>query len=574
MLGKYVLDLRSQNLWAFIVLDKDNRIVTINEKGSEYFKGLKDGDPFLDRLPWFKKAWLYDDVHKRLVKKSKDSQYFMEFMSKDEEEKLILFKDTSEFKDSPHMWCEIGESIIGVQPFVDGYNDAILITNEEGNIRVSNQNFYELSGLTHDVVINKSIFDLEKKNILPYCAIMDVIKTHQPKDSIVTLSNGKEVMMSANPIFDNDGNMIRVMAYMMDVSKINRLYKNLSCKTINKNQKDKKENIIAAFNKMNIDVNTFKSPVMQNILKLIEDIVAYDIPILMTGESGVGKTILAKGICLAKKNSLNNFVHINCSAIPANLIESELFGYEKGAFTGADKSTPGLFEVAQDGIVLLDEIGDMPLQLQSKLLNVLQEKRFYRVGGKRPIQANFEIIAATNQDLKEMIKRGRFRKDLYFRLNVMPIHIPPLRDRKEDLLIIAHNLLEDLNRRFSKDISLDEEAKSILLSYDWPGNIRELKSVLMRAAIFSDNGWINSKILLRAISGSSDLQPVERQQENREGPKLWEPGKPLKSTIVNLEAQIIKEALEVYGTTRNAAKALKVDESTITRKISRARNYA
>ena len=132
MLGKYVLDLRSQNLWAFIVLDKDNRIVTINEKGSEYFKGLKDGDPFLDRLPWFKKAWLYDDVHKRLVKKSKDSQYFMEFMSKDEEEKLILFKDTSEFKDSPHMWCEIGESIIGVQPFVDGYNDAILITNEEG----------------------------------------------------------------------------------------------------------------------------------------------------------------------------------------------------------------------------------------------------------------------------------------------------------------------------------------------------------------------------------------------------------------------------------------------------------
>ena len=147
-------------------------------------QGLKDGDPFLDRLPWFKKAWLYDDVHKRLVKKSKDSQYFMEFMSKDEEEKLILFKDTSEFKDSPHMWCEIGESIIGVQPFVDGYNDAILITNEEGNIRVSNQNFYELSGLTHDVVINKSIFDLEKKNILPYCAIMDVIKTHQPKDSI------------------------------------------------------------------------------------------------------------------------------------------------------------------------------------------------------------------------------------------------------------------------------------------------------------------------------------------------------------------------------------------------------
>jgi transcriptional regulator with PAS, ATPase and Fis domain len=209
---------------------------------------------------------------------------------------------------------------------------------------------------------------------------------------------------------------------------------------------------------------------------------ATHLPVLVTGESGTGKEMFAQAIHHASPRRIHPFVRINCAAIPKDLLESELFGYEKGAFTGAhSEGKPGKFELARHGTVFLDEIGDMPLEMQPKLLRVLEEKEFERVGGTSLIKADFRLIAASNQNLEEMMQEGRFRKDLYYRLNVIPLHIPPLRERREDIAPMARSMLRQISDDASiMDIILAPEAETALLKYDWPGNAREVMNVLER----------------------------------------------------------------------------------------------
>jgi two-component system NtrC family response regulator len=216
---------------------------------------------------------------------------------------------------------------------------------------------------------------------------------------------------------------------------------------------------------------------------------------MLLGESGVGKEEFAKFI--HKNSGRGEFVAVNMSAVPENLIESELFGYEKGAFTDATQSKPGLFELAQGGTLFLDEIAEMPYNLQAKLLRVLQEREFYRLGGVKPIKLDVRIISATNQNIEEMLKNNRFREDLYYRLNTIPIKIPPLRERKNDIIPIAENILKKTAAEYNfENKILSEEAKKALLEYEWPGNIRELVNVIERAVILSDTDVIEKKDLI------------------------------------------------------------------------------
>jgi transcriptional regulator with PAS, ATPase and Fis domain len=207
-----------------------------------------------------------------------------------------------------------------------------------------------------------------------------------------------------------------------------------------------------------------------------------NLPVLITGESGTGKELFAQAIHHASRRKIHPFIRINCAAIPKDLLESELFGYERGAFTGArSEGKPGKFELAQHGTIFLDEIGDLPLEMQPKLLRVLEEKEFERVGGNTIIKSDFRLIAASNQNLEEMLNNGRFRKDLYYRLNVIPIHILPLRKRREDIIPMARYLLTQIAQEASlSNLDLDPEAEEMLLKYDWPGNVRELINVLER----------------------------------------------------------------------------------------------
>ncbi|MCS7203110.1 MAG: sigma-54 dependent transcriptional regulator [Thermodesulfovibrio sp.] len=233
-----------------------------------------------------------------------------------------------------------------------------------------------------------------------------------------------------------------------------------------------------------------ESPQMRRILQIAKEVAKTDVTVLLTGESGVGKEVIARYIHKCSPRANKPFVAINCAAITETLLEAELFGYEKGAFTGATERKPGKFEVANQGTILLDEISEMSLKLQPKLLRVIQEREVDRLGGIKPISVDVRIIATTNKDLYEEVKRGNFREDLFYRINVFPIKIPPLRERPEDIIPFAEFFLKRLSNKLSRDFILTEEMKRELLRKSWPGNVRELENYIYRAAVLSHNGEI------------------------------------------------------------------------------------
>jgi len=241
-----------------------------------------------------------------------------------------------------------------------------------------------------------------------------------------------------------------------------------------------------------------ESLAMRGLLSLIKKVAPTDATVLILGESGTGKELVATSI---HENSLRKskpFIKLNCAAIPAELLESELFGHEKGAFTGATKFKPGKFDMADEGTLFLDEIGDMPLKLQSKILRVIQEKEFYRVGGSSTVKVDVRFIASTNQNLEKMVKEGAFREDLYYRLNVFTLHLPPLRERKEDIPLLVDRFLQNL----PKKVDISSIALQMIMAYSWPGNIRELQNVIESAAVIAENGFIEPAQLPGSITGA------------------------------------------------------------------------
>jgi len=290
-----------------------------------------------------------------------------------------------------------------------------------------------------------------------------------------------------------------------------------------------------------------ESAAIKEVLSMIYRVAPSSATVLITGESGTGKELVARTLHVASPRKNRRFVAVSCAAIPESLLESELFGYERGAFTGATKSKPGKFELADGGTLFLDEIGDLPLALQVKLLRVLQEKEVERLGSTLPRKVDVRIIAATNQDLREKVKEGSFREDLFYRINTINIHIPPLRERKKDILPLAEFFLRKFSREMRKDIKgFDREAKKALLSYQWPGNVRELINVVERAVVLSRKNII-----------TADLLALE----------------PLKSpfpTLEELEREHIKKAIELAGgNLTRASELLGIHRNTLRVKIKK-----
>jgi DNA-binding NtrC family response regulator len=290
----------------------------------------------------------------------------------------------------------------------------------------------------------------------------------------------------------------------------------------------------------------FESQKMREVIFMLKKAVSLNrTTYLITGESGVGKEVIARFIHKISIRKNEKFIPINCNAIPKDLVESELFGYEKGAFTGAIKSKKGAFELADKGTLFLDEIGDLPFDIQGKLLRVLQEQKFYRVGGSSEIKVDVQIIAATNKELEKLIKKGHFREDLYYRLNVIPVHIPSLRDRREDILPLAKHFLKELTGVEVKEF-LTENAKKIVESYNYPGNIRELKNTIERAWILSGGKVpINSDNLRFLKFSNLDQKFDDNITLPNSGINLEE-----------LEKQLIKQALDKTGGNKSAAARL------------------
>ena len=294
---------------------------------------------------------------------------------------------------------------------------------------------------------------------------------------------------------------------------------------------------------------------MRNILARILKVAPTDSTVLISGESGTGKELIASSIYEHSTRKNKPFVKINCVAIPEGLLESELFGHEKGSFTGATEQKKGKFEIADKGTIFLDEIGDMPLATQAKLLRVLQEKEFERVGGTRQIRVDIRFVAATNKNLLEMIKEGRFREDLYFRLNVFPISLPALRDRKEDIIPIANYFLESLPRK----VKISTSALQELIGYSWPGNIRELRNVLEQASILSENGVIELHHL------PDDLFKKEKPLGETMSDNM-----PLDAKLELIEKEIIIDALKQTGGIQvRAADILGINQRSLWHRIKK-----
>ncbi|MBX6424024.1 sigma-54 dependent transcriptional regulator [Thermosulfurimonas sp. F29] len=301
-----------------------------------------------------------------------------------------------------------------------------------------------------------------------------------------------------------------------------------------------------------------ESPAMKEILRLIARVAPTEATVLLTGESGTGKEVLAGLIHRLSPRRNSPFLKINCAAIPEGLLESELFGHEKGAFTGADRARAGLFEEAGEGTIFLDEIGELPLSLQAKLLRVLQDGTFRRVGGRKELRSRARVIAATNRDLSEMVRKGTFREDLFWRLAVITIHIPPLRERREDILPLARFFLKKYARRYGKPVEdFSKEALELLWSYDFPGNVRELQNAVERAVILTEGPLITAGDLLFSPPGTEDLLA-----------ELFR--RPLPEAVELLERKRIEEALKKSGGIKTrAAEMLGLSERVLRYKIEK-----
>ncbi|MEJ5377840.1 MAG: sigma-54 dependent transcriptional regulator [bacterium] len=305
-----------------------------------------------------------------------------------------------------------------------------------------------------------------------------------------------------------------------------------------------------------------QSAAMQALYEQLEMILDVPVTVLITGESGTGKELVAEAIHFLGPRREKPFVKINCVAIPDTLLESELFGHEKGAFTGATERKLGRFERANGGSVLLDEIGDMGLAIQAKLLRFLQEHALERLGGVSSIPVDVRVMAATNQDLPELVRQGRFREDLYYRLNVVSLRVPPLRERTQDIPLLAEHFLDMYNRAFNKEVSLSKEAMEVLLNYRWPGNVRELENTLQRAVVLCKKGVITPELLPESMRGQAELEPKYNVN--------LEPGLDLNSQMERLERELISQALAKTGWRRQeTAQLLGITRQTLHNKMMR-----
>ncbi|MEN3047046.1 MAG: sigma-54 dependent transcriptional regulator [Candidatus Hydrothermales bacterium] len=302
-----------------------------------------------------------------------------------------------------------------------------------------------------------------------------------------------------------------------------------------------------------------KSEKFLKALELSKKVAKEDTTVLIIGESGTGKEVFARFIHLNSKRRDGPFIAINCAAIPKELLENELFGSEKGAFTGAYRTKIGKFELADGGTLFLDEIAELPLELQPKLLRAIENKEIERLGGTKKIVIDTRIIAATNRNLKELVKKGLFREDLYYRISVFPIVLPPLRERKEDIILISENFIKKIGRKIGKKLKISEEAKAILLSYDYPGNVRELENILERAAILSTDGIIKREDLL-----------IEVGEESKREPKVGKLRDILKIEIERIEREVIENSLRATeGNISRASKILGISRKSLYKKIKK-----
>lgn len=437
------------------------------------------------------------------------------------------------------------------QSILDSVNDAIFIDDKDGYTLWCNKACFDLYKITPDEVVGTHITDLEERGFFSPSVARIVLEKKRETTIIHENKDGRKLLSTGIPILDEDGRISKVITTSRDITELSLLQNKLEA------SKDMKAN--ATFEKFFEQGVVANSSAMYNVLQLAKRLSTVDSTVLITGESGVGKGVIAHYLHENGDRRHAPFITVNCGAIPENLMESELFGYEKGAFTGArSDGKQGVFEAAQNGTIFLDEISELPLNLQVKLLQVIQDRYIVRVGGTERIPVDVRIISATNRDLHALVQKQKFREDLYYRLNVVPIIVPPLRDRKDDILPLIQQFIHKYNHKYQQNKRLHKDALEVLLHFDWPGNIRELQNIVERLILTTNSDLISVRHLPLFLlkSTSAHLRHDGGHQT-------------LAMAVEAAETAVLKSALEKHKTTRAMAEALDVSQPTIVRKLHR-----
>jgi len=449
-----------------------------------------------------------------------------------------------------------------LKAIIDSSYDGIFVTDGEANVLMLNKAYERITGIDAEYVIGKNMAQLVEEGYYNQSGSLEVIRTGKQVTLRQKLISGKEILVTSTPVYNKNGKREFIVTNVRDISDLVKLKEKLSLTE-------------ALYQKYRSELENIKEQMMQHpgfvvkdkrtvqLVRTLLKVAKFDTTILLTGESGVGKTMAAKFIHDNSSRKDYTFIEVNCGSIPPTLIESELFGYESGAFTGASKKGKiGVFELAHNSTLFLDEISEARLDIQVSLLKAIDEGIIKPVGGDKAKKVNVRIIAATNKNLEDLVKKGLFREDLYYRLNVIPIEIPPLRERKDDITDLCINFLNDFNKKYGSNKYFTVSALEALKEYHWPGNVRELKNLVEHLIIITHDDKIDvmnlPSYIFKNKKGSRDAQ-----EEDFIAKFL---GMGLNKAMEVFEKKMIDAAIAKCGNKKRAAELLKVHPSTITRK--------
>ena len=495
--------------------------------------------------------------------------------------KLREVTDSIGASDAAKALAEIDEDLqvfhdygIDFKEVADSLDDSLLITDAHGVVIYLNPAYTRNTGIAPEEVLGRDVQSLIREGLMSGGAVMSVLE--DPK-RVLRLSTTYKTdppivgYVVGSPIFDDLGNLRQVVACSRPIVSLKSLQSDfetfvrevnsLKPKSINRESgKDLGESLLDRYGSLT------------HISTLIDHVAPTDASILITGESGAGKEVVADEIYRRSLRADKPYVKINCTSIPAHLLESELFGYEKGAFTGAStKGKMGLFEYANNGTLLLDEIGDMPMDLQVKLLRAIQSQEITRIGGTKPIKLNVRFLALTNADLKAKVADGTFRQDLYYRLNVIPLRVPPLRERAEDMEVLCAHFTGRFCKKYDRPFSLTPRQLELMKQYRWPGNIRELENLMEYLIICSSGiGRVADDMLISLLNlGAEKSREPQAEPPVILPPEVRAETEPadFNTAVARFEAGLIREALASSATLREAGEKLNLNASTICRKI-------
>ncbi|MFH1057433.1 MAG: sigma 54-interacting transcriptional regulator [Pseudomonadota bacterium] len=448
----------------------------------------------------------------------------------------------------------LAQKVLMYQLILDHIHNGVLVVDAGGFVTHFNEPYGRFLGVDPNAQVGRHALEVVENSRMHIVA-----QTGRPEINYTHRIKGQDMVVQRIPIYQN-GRVIAVFGQVMfkDVRDVSRLARKLSLLE-SKVKFYENELISLRATRYTMDSIVGVSAALRDLKNEALMAAANQAPVLISGESGTGKELFAQAIHDAGPRRLHPFIRLNCAAIPRDLFEAELFGYSRGAFTGArNEGKPGKFELAHEGTIFLDEIGELPLEMQPKLLRVLEEKEFERVGGTKPLKSDFRLIAATNQNLEQMVGEGRFRKDLYYRLNVIPLAIPPLRERTEDIMPLARHLLAQMDQSGSEEAYLlTPEAQEVLTGHAWPGNVRELSNVLERVL----SGGSGRVIRLEDLPFY-----LRRAPKSRPGPGHWR----LKEVVARAESEALRHALaETDGNKAAAAALLGIHRTLLYKKLKR-----